>query len=763
MAKIFRSDQYGDLEIPDNFESLSDDNKEEILRNAVEKKRSSQGSPMSALDYVRETMATGLQSFTLGSSEEMKAGLAELIQSPKTALTEQEFGETYTRVRDKERRELEEYAKQFPKSAIASTVVGGIAPIAASYLLGGPAGGGTTTAATLGRVKSILDSSRLLAGGATKPGAALGTKVIEGAKTGGQLGLAGGFGYSEGSPLSTTGQTAVGGAFGSALGAVLPPALSGAGFLLSKLASPIINTGKKVFSKKTPDFTKEEEKEINNISNLFLRDEVDVDEIILRIQQNVSADKLENISPVEILADYGGDAVKRKLRGMKIEIPGDKIEKTLTERGSGSVASKGEDLLADNVSNIQSTRIIKSLKNSANKVVKTEGINLESGIDDLARTIKQKVDPLYEKAFTLNTKIKNLDVYKFLEVPIIKSAYEKARVAYLEETQRRNPGTPVVMGDLGIPSLEKLLIKNENGQVIGVSKELPLAFLDQIKRAADGATFALKKSTGADKIDSRTVANRKDISSQFRELLKNSVDGDDYINALSQSADKFALNEAYDLGVKAKTLAKSKLGQTVDDQYQSLNTQAEKDAYKIGAFQNILNEIGETADSTNLAEKLINKPALKEKLKVLFSGTADLENFINRLKREDVIHKTGQKVLSGGIKDLDIGQGGFLGFISDLAVALGEPTGSAGIRSQAKIAQQGSDAFFDASTKQQKAFQDIILAQDPKRQQDIFNLIKEMQKSQIQKSIGSNLLKSGSLRTATPYSIEALNQTLFKE
>ena len=69
--------------------------------------------------------------------------------------------------------------------------------------------------------------------------------------------------------------------------------------------------GKKVFSKKTLDFTKEEEKEINNISNLFLRDEVDIDEIILRIQQNVSADKLENISPVEILADYGGDAVKR--------------------------------------------------------------------------------------------------------------------------------------------------------------------------------------------------------------------------------------------------------------------------------------------------------------------------------------------------------------------------------------------------------------------------------------------------------------------
>ena len=764
MAKTFRSDKYGDLEIPDNFENLSEEDQQTILRNAVKEKRSSQTSPMSALDYVKETMATGLQGLTLGTSEEIKAGLAELIQAPVTAFTEQEFGETYKRIRDKERRELEEYARQYPKSATAASIVGGIAPIVASTLIGGPAGGGAATASTLGRVKSAIDSSRLLAGGMTKPGATLGQKSAESAKTGGALGLAGGFGYSEGSPLETGLQTAGGGVIGSGLGAVLPPALSGTGFLLSKLFSPVISTGKKLFSKKTLDFTKEEEKEIEKISNLFLRDEVDIDEIILKIQQNVSADKLEDITPVEILADYGGDAVKRKLRGMKIEIPGNKIEKTLKERGPGSVALKGEDLLEDNVSNIQSTRIIKSLKNSADKVVKTEGINLESGIDELEQTIQKKVSPLYKKAFELNTKIKNLDVYKFLEVPIIKSAYEKARIAYLEETQKRNPGITVVMDDLGIPSLEALLIKNQNGQVIGVNKELPLAFLDQIKRAADSTTFALKKSTGADKIDSRTVSNRKDISNQFRDLLKNSVDGDDYINALSQSADKFALNEAYDLGLKAKTLTKSKFGQTIDVQYESLKTQAEKDAYKIGAFQNILNEIGETANTTNLAEKLTNKQALADKLKVLFSGSSDeLRNFINRLQREDVIFQTGQKVLSGGGRDLNTQSEGFRGFLADAMVGLTEPTGSAGIRAQAKLAQQGSDILFDTASKQQKAFQDIILSRDPKKQQDILTLMKEMQELQRREAAQSNLLRSSTLRTTTPYSMESLNQLLFEQ
>ena len=96
-------------------------------------------------------------------------------------------------------------------------------------------------------------------------------------------------------------------------------------------------------------------------------------------------------------------------------------------------------------------------------------------------------------------------------------------------------------------------------------------------------------------------------------------------------------------------------------------------------------------------------------------------------------------------------------------VGLTEPTGSAGIRAQAKLAQQGSDILFDTASKQQKAFQDIILSRDPKKQQDILTLMKEMQELQRREAAQSNLLRSSTLRTTTPYSMESLNQLLFEK
>ena len=97
-----------------------------------------------------------------------------------------------------------------------------------------------------------------------------------------------------------------------------------------------------------------------------------------------------------------------------------------------------------------------------------------------------------------------------------------------------------------------------------------MAFLDQIKRAADGTTFALKRATDRSKITSREASNRKNIANQFRDLLKNSVNGDEYADALSQAADNFALKEAYELGQKSKVLSKTKTGNVFSQEYDNL-------------------------------------------------------------------------------------------------------------------------------------------------------------------------------------------------
>ena len=771
-TKTVNTVQYGTLVVPENFDSLSPADQKLELRKAAKGKTKitpeQQGS-MSALEQAQGSAAEFLQGITIGASDEIKAGLAEAFNLPKTIFTEQELGETYTRVRDKERKELEEYARLYPKSALAANISGAVAPVIASTLLGGPAGGTAAAAPQLARAKQILDSSRLLAGGMTKPGASLPKRIAEGAKMGATQGAVGGLGYSETSATEDPGQLALetlgGGLLGTGIGLALPPALSATGYVLKKLFQPIIQTVKKVSSPQPKDvtFTKEEKKEIKNIGADFLQDEIDIDKIILKIQQNISADKLEGVTPVEILADFGGAAVKNKLRGMNMQIPGSAISEQLEERAAGTVTKKGQDLLQDKVSNIQSTRIIQSLKNSANKVVKTEGINLETGVEELSNMIQKKVSPLYKSAYDNNKNVENLEVYKFLEVPIIKKAYDKAIQNYQEIAQKLNPGVTVKIEDLGIPSLEKLLIKNENGQVIGVNRNLPLAFLDQIKRSADEQTWALRTTTASNKISSQSAGNRKNITNQFRDLLKNSVDGDDYSNALSQSSDKFALQEAFEKGQKAKTLIKSKTGVNYSKEYDDLKTVVEKDAFKMGAFDDVLNGINSITDSSNLADKLTNNPNLRNKIEVLFSGSGGFDSFINRLSREDEISKTSKKVLSGSYSGNEQQLSTPFQFMSDLLVAFGEPTGSAGIRSQAKIAQQGGDVLFDTGTKQQEAFKNIMLSTDPKRQQDILKLMEQLRASQIAESERSNLLRSGTIRSTAPYSMEALNQLLFKE
>ncbi len=766
---IKKTAQYGDLEVPDNFDELSFKEQQKELRKAAvgKQKISPQRKSMSVLEQAQGVLAESLQGLTIGTSDEIKSALAEAFNLPKTIFTEQELGETYTRVKEKERKELEEYARLYPKSAIAANITGSVLPIVASTLLGGPGGTAATTGATAAKAKQILDSSRLLAGGMTKPGASLTKKMVEGAKMGGAQGVVGAVGYSqESDPRTLIGQGVGGGALGGLLGASVPPTLKVSGYVLNKLSQPIVQTYKKIF---TPDsakvnFTKNEIEQIKNISTDFLQDEVDIDQIISKISNNISADKLEGVTPVEILADYGGDAVRKKLGAMNLEIPGEKIKETLVERGTGSVEAKGKDLLQDRVSNIQSTRIISSLKNSANKVIKTKGINLEGGVDSLSETIQKKVGPLYDVAYQNNRAVENLDIYKYLEVPVIKEAYEKARKNYLLETINKNPGIGISTADeIGIPPLKNLLVKNESGQIVGVTKNLPLAFLDQIKRSADGTTFALKRATDRSKITSREASNRKNIANQFRDLLKNSVNGDEYADALSQAADNFALKDAYELGQKAKVLSKTKTGNVFSQEYDNLKTTVEKDAFKMGVFNNILDGINAMTDSSNLAEKLTNNPALRDKIQILFSGTDGFEGFINRLGREDQIAKTGKDVLRGTGRQLADDRSGFLQFLSDALVAGTEPTGSAGIRSQAKIAGQTRDILFDTGTKNQKAFQDIMLSQDPKKQQDILKLMKQLQKTEISEAEKSNILRSSLIRSTAPSSIEALNQTLFND
>ena len=101
---------------------------------------------------------------------------------------------------------------------------------------------------------------------------------------------------------------------------------------------------------------------------------------------------------------------------------------------------------------------------------------------------------------------------------------------------------------------------------------MPLEFLDMIKREADQITY--QKAVREGSISNATARVNKKLASNFRELLKDSVNGSEYNTALKKGADKFALTEAFEKGVK---FTKPSSITEFEKQFSLLKTSAEKD------------------------------------------------------------------------------------------------------------------------------------------------------------------------------------------
>ena len=758
--------KYGDLQVPDNFFELEKAEQQDILKKAILIKNKNV-APMSNLKYAQGLVDQGVQGLTIGSSDEIGGAFSELVNLPKTIFTDQEFGDAFKRRVDKKRKDYKEFQNQYPGAALSANIVGSAAPIAASALLAPFTGGtsvGATTAATGARLvplaaktKNVLDSSRLLAGGITKPGSTLGQKTYEGFKMGGVQGLFGGAAYNEsdsdtllGTVKDKTLDSITGGAVGATIGTAIPPLLAGG---KKVIYDPITKTYKKLTSS-SPVFTKEELKAIRDISNAFSRDEIDANTVIQQIQKNISADKLEGITPVEVLADYGGDAVRRKLRGLNIVAPGSRISDTLTERGSGSVEGKATDMIDGNTSNIQSTRVAKSIEGASDRTIETKGINLQDEIKEIEEAAQRNLRPLYKQAYDKNIAVDNLELYKYLDQPILQKAYTQAKKEFAEKLSgdKRSP--------IDIPDFKNLFIKEE-GEIVGITKNLPLEFLDLIKRAADSKTFNLKTSSvGSEKITSAAANNRQKIANNFRDLLKDSVDGNEYVTVLNNASDRFALIKAYELAPKLqKKSVKSKFFKTA---FENLKNEVERDAFRLGVFKELTDEINKFGDNIDLAKKLLDSPNVRNKIDILFVGNEEAkEVFLRRLIRESKIAKTAQTVLGGSNTAEKTADAGRLTALTDFIVGVRDPGSSAGLRGQEATVSRVRDAIFDPEGKQRNALLDVFLSQNPNRQQQIFQAMTQSQRDEYINNLLQNTANRSAIRSSVPQGTELLND-LFK-
>lgn len=682
---------------------------------------------------------SGLQGLTFGFSDEIGAGVGAAFDS---VFTDQSFNDAFDKRVEDSRSKLKSFSKANPKTALAADITGSVLPVAASLLLT-PFTGGTSSTGVAATGARIL-SNPLLAGKIAQPGKGLLSKSFEAGKIGALQGTVAGAGYSEGDTSDRALGAGIGGVLGTGIGTVTPSVLTAG----QKVLGSGFDAVKSAVTKKN-NFTKQEEKAIKIIADQFAADEIPVEQVVQKIQDNVSADALEGITPVEILADYGGDAVNRKLRGINTRVPGMNIGETLTERTTGTMEQKASAMSSGDTPNIQSTRILSTLDDTANKTIQTKGIDLQSGIDDIVSTIDKKLDPLYKNAFAKNQSINNLEVYKYLESdPILKNAYSEAIKLYNQKIVARG-GNPVE-----IPKLNKLLIK-ENGKVIGVSQTLPLEFLDLIKREADQKTFqqVMKGS-----INKQMAGPRKTIANNFRNLLKESVEGDEYVSALNQAADSFALKDAYDLGVKFKKPSATAV--SFNKQFTKFKTNAEQDAFRIGVFEEILKDINRMSDSQDVVKKIFSSPDTQQKISILFSGNEEArDQFINKLVREANILRNTQKVTGGSNtaeKLFDADQAAQAA--SDIVVGVNEPTGAAGIRALFGLGTKAKDIISNPLERTSRNVGNVLLEQNPNKQLEILRLMQQLEQTGKIKDAYQNVLGGAAIRSGTNQFNQFLNQ-----
>tara|TARA_R100001530_G_scaffold135913_1_gene114484 strand:+ start:653 stop:2821 length:2169 start_codon:yes stop_codon:yes gene_type:complete len=669
------------------------------------------------------------EGFTLGHSGEIAGALAGV----GSIFTDETFNEAFDRrigvARDRSKR----FSKAYPKTAIASNIVGGIAPVVASAIATGGAGAGATGSALTAKILS----NPLLAGKIAKQSSGLLGKIGQGAKIGSIQGGVAGAGYTEGDLADKAIGAAIGLGAGGLLGATTPAVLSGLGKGYSAVA--------RKFKPKSFD----EDKTLRTIANQFSRDEISADQAIKNIQTNISADRLAGTNPVEILADYGGESVVRKLRGVRTRVPDLNIDKQLLARTTGLTEQKASALIDDTLPDIQSTRIAESLEDTAKQTLKTKGINLQSGVDDIVEATEKKLSPLYRKAFTENNTVSNLELYKYLQKPLIRDAYGEAKNAYIKKLEAE--GRPRV----AIPSLSTLFVRKKGKGIVGVKKELPLEFLDMIKREADTITY--RKGVREGTISPSTMRVNRTLAKNFRDLLKQSVKGSEYNTALKKGANKFALTEAFEKGTK---YTKPSSITEFEKQFNTLKTNAEKDAFRVGTFQQILKEIETVGDNIDLVKRIFEKPALRKKIAVMFTGNPKArDQFVNKLVRESNINRNVQKVVGGSpTADKAFDANELMNAMENIAIMANQPTSSAGFRAGGSLSMKAKDLLSNPLEQRSKEIGELLLERNPNRQLEMLELIKELQRKQAIANSRIGYGSQGLVRGAIPATGSYLGQ-----
>ena len=247
--------------------------------------------------------------------------------------------------------------------------------------------------------------------------------------------------------------------------------------------------------------------------------------------------------------------------------------------------------------------------------------------------------------------IDNFNAQRFADSRPYYAAIDKAIL------QVDNSLTDVFNRSKGVQGASELLFQTKTGQTIDLSKlkygeQVPMNVLDTLKQSLYDASQALRK-TG-----NNSQANAYD---DVREKLVGVLEAKSpkvgnqsaYTLAMKTWAGPSQMSDAAEVGRKAMTDDVLNLGQAMKG-----FTQAETDAFRVGALQALRQKTGTEAGQTSLL-KMWKEPATQDRLKAVFEN--DYKSFASAVAKEarlKALESTGRGSASAarlaGQADLDV-------------------------------------------------------------------------------------------------------------
>jgi hypothetical protein len=311
--------------------------------------------------------------------------------------------------------------------------------------------------------------------------------------------------------------------------------------------------------------------------------------------------------------------------------------------------------------------------------------------------------------------IDNFNAQRFADSRPYYAAIDKAIL------QVDNSLTDVFNRSKGVQGASELLFQTKTGQTIDLSKlkygeQVPMNVLDTLKQSLYDASQALRK-TG-----NNSQANAYD---DVREKLVGVLEAKSpkvgnqsaYTLAMKTWAGPSQMSDAAEVGRKAMTDDVLNLGQAMKG-----FTQAETDAFRVGALQALRQKTGTEAGQTSLL-KMWKEPATQDRLKAVFEN--DYKSFASAVAKEarlKALESTGRGSASAarlaGQADLDVAP------LAQAAGAAASGNPMAIVTSAVNLARQ---------TQTPEAVRNeigrILLSRDPQQLTQLADIVKKLNES----------------------------------